>query len=392
MDPGNWATDLAGGSAFGYALLSVVLLASLCAMLLQALSARLGIATGRDLAEACRDAFPRPAVLAMWLAAELAIIACDLAEVIGAAIALQLLFGVPLVAGVVLTAFDVLLILALIGRGARAVEAVVIALLAVIAGSFAFNLWLAQPDWGAAAAGLVPTAAIVRDPQALYIAIGILGATVMPHNLYLHSALVKRRADSLDVAERPAAVRWSTIDSTVALGLAFFVNAAILMLAAAVFHERGQAQVAEIGDAYRLLAPALGTGAAATLFAVALLASGQNSTLTATMAGEIVMEGFLGLTLTPWVRRLVTRSLALGPAVLVAALSGERATAQLLVLSQVVLSMQLPFAVIPLVWFVSDRRRMGALTLGRGTALLAWSVAALIVALNAKLLSDVVAG
>jgi manganese transport protein len=390
MDPGNWATDLAGGSAFGYTLLSVVLLSSLFAMLLQALSVRLGIATGRDLAQACRDRFPRPAVIALWLAAELAIIACDLAEVIGAAIALQLLFGLPLVAGVLVTTADVLLILGLQRSGMRLIEAIVIALLAVIAGCFAVNLWLAQPDFGAAARGLVPGATVLRDPAMLYVAIGILGATVMPHNLYLHSAIVRPQGGGWTPERRADAVRWATLDSTTALSLAFFVNAAILMLAAAAFHAHGLTRVAEIGDAYRLLAPALGTGLASTLFAVALLASGQNSTLTATMAGQVVMEGFLGLRLRPWVRRLLTRGLALIPAVVVAVLYGETGTAQLLVLSQVVLSMQLPFAVIPLVVFTSDRRLMGALAIGRPAAALAWGVAAVIVALNAKLLWDVV--
>ena len=389
MDPGNWATDLAGGSAFGYTLLSVILLSNLMAIVLQSLAARLGIATGRDLASACRDSYPRPVALSLWFLCELAIIACDLAEVIGTAIGLQLLFGLPLVWGVSLTALDVLLILALQKRGFRRLEAFVVALLLIIAGCFGYELAVAGPDWGAVATGFVPRAEILRNPAMLYIAIGILGATVMPHNLYLHSAIVQTRSFEQDEAGRREAVRFATIDSTVALMLALFINAAILVLAAAAFHGTGRTGVAEIQDAYQLLTPVLGAAAASTLFAVALLASGQNSTVTATLAGQVVMEGFLKMRLPPWVRRLVTRLLAIIPAVTVAALYGESGTARLLVLSQVVLSMQLPFAVIPLVHFTADRAKMGALAAPRWLSAIAWAVAAIIVALNVKLLLDI---
>ncbi|MBE7217127.1 MAG: Nramp family divalent metal transporter [Caulobacteraceae bacterium] len=361
MDPGNWATDLAGGSAFGYLLLSVVLLSSLAAMLLQALAARLGIATGRDLAQACRDAFPRPVAWLLWIAAEIGIVACDLAEVIGAAIALQLLFHIPLIAGVILTAFDVLLLLALQKAGQRKLEAIVIALLVVIAGAFAVEIVLSHPDWLAVAKGLAPQAQVLRDPKALYVAIGIVGATVMPHNLYLHSALVQTRRYEESAEGKRDALRFSVIDSTVALTLAFFVNAAILVMAAAVFHAAGRRDVAEIQDAFRLLAPLLGAPIAATLFAVALLASGQNATLTATLAGQIVMEGFVRLRMKPWLRRVLTRSLAILPTIGVVLWRGERGTGDLLILSQVVLSLQLPFALVPLLMFTGDRRKMGAL-------------------------------
>ena len=392
MDPGNWATDLAGGSAFGYTLLAVILLSNLMAILLQSLAAKLGIVTGRDLAQACRDHYSRPVNLALWLACELAIIACDLAEVIGTAIALQLLFGVPLVWGVLLTALDVLLILALQQRGFRYLEAFVIALLVIIAGCFAFELALSRPEMGAVLRGFVPTTEIVSNPAMLYIAIGILGATVMPHNLYLHSSIVQTRRIEPTPAGRREAVRYATLDSTVALMLALFINASILIVAASTFHVAGRTDVAEIQDAYRLLAPALGVGAAGTVFAIALLASGQNSTVTATLAGQIVMEGFLHIRLPAWLRRLITRGLALIPAVTVAALYGESGTAQLLVLSQVVLSMQLPFAVIPLVAFTSDRAKMGEFANPRWLKALAWTVAGVIVALNLKLLSDVLGG
>ncbi|MFO1068797.1 MAG: Nramp family divalent metal transporter [Geminicoccaceae bacterium] len=392
MDPGNWATDIAGGSAFGYTLLSVIFLSNLMAILLQALSLRLGIASGRDLAQACRDAFPPPVAAALWVLAEIGICACDLAEVIGAAIALNLLFGLPLTLGVLLTAADVLLILLLQQKGFRRLEAVVIVLILTIAACFAVELVLAGPDLGGVALGFIPSPEIVTNPAMLYIAIGILGATVMPHNLYLHSAIVQTRAIGPSVTEKRQAIRYATIDSTVALIGALFINAAILILGAAAFHATGQTEVAEIQDAYRLLAPTLGVSLASTLFAVALLASGQNSTVTGTLAGQIVMEGFLGLRLPAWLRRMVTRLVAIVPAVIVAALYGESGTAQLLILSQVILSLQLPFAVIPLVMFTTDRRRMGPLAVGRFVALLGWLTATVIVVLNLKLLYDFATG
>jgi manganese transport protein len=392
MDPGNWATDLAGGSAFGYTLLSVVLLSNLMAILLQSLSARLGIATGRDLAQACRAHYPPLVNFALWALCELAIIACDLAEVIGTAIALNLLFGLPLVVGASLTALDVLLILLLQQRGFRKLEAFVIGLIVVIAVCFVFQLVVARPDLAAIAQGFVPTSAILADPAMLYIAIGILGATVMPHNLYLHSAIVQTRQWAPTVEAKREAIRFATIDSTVALSLALFINAAILILAAAAFHRTGQTGVAEIQDAYNLLTPTLGFAAASTLFAVALLASGQNSTVTATLAGQIVMEGFLRLRLKPWLRRVVTRLIAIVPVVIVTWIYGESGTARMLILSQVVLSLQLPFAVVPLVRFTTDRRKMGELVAPHWIAALAWTVAAVIIALNVKLLYDVVTG
>ena len=392
MDPGNWATDLAGGSAFGYTLLSVVLISNLMAILLQSLAARLGIATGRDLAQACRAHYSRPVNLALWVLCELAIIACDLAEVIGTAIALQLLFGIPLALGAAVTALDVMLILLLQQRGFRWLEAFIVSLITVIAVCFAIEIALAGPDWGGVARGFVPSPEIVANPAMLYIAIGILGATVMPHNLYLHSSIVQTRRWQPTSVGRREALRFATIDSTVALSLALFVNAAILILAAAAFHTTGQTEVAEIQDAYRLLAPTLGVAAASTLFALALLASGQNSTITATLAGQIVMEGFLRLRLPPWLRRIVTRLIAIVPVVFVAWIYGESGTAQMLILSQVVLSLQLPFAVVPLVRFTTDRKLMGDLVAPRWVGVLAWAVAAVIIALNMKLLYDFAAG
>ena len=386
MDPGNWATDLAGGSAFGYLLLSVVLLSSLMAMLLQALSARLGIATGMDLAQACRARSGPVLNIALWLACEIAIVACDLAEVIGTAIALQLLFGLPLVIGICLTALDVLLILLLQQRGFRYLEAFVIALITIVAGCFAVELVLAQPDLAAIARGLVPSTEIVTNPAALLIATGILGATVMPHNLYLHSAIVQTRRIGPSDADKASAIKFATIDSTIALTFALAINAAILILAASTFHVAGRTDVAAIEDAYHLLSPALGAAAASTLFAVALLASGQNSTITATMAGQIVMEGFLDWKLPPWQRRLITRGLAIIPAVAVAVMFGSAGTTKLLVLSQVVLSLQLPFAVIPLVLFTSDRAMMGRFANPAALKVVAWGVTATIVAIDAGLI------
>ena len=391
MDPGNWATDLGGGSAYGYVLLSVVLLSSLMAMLLQALSVRLGIATGRDLARASRDAYPKPVAVGLWLFAEIGIIACDLAEVLGTAIALELLFGLPLLWGVLLTGFDTLIILALQRLGFRWLEAVVMTLILLIVLCFGYELILAKPDLGALAAGLVPQAAIIRDSGALFIAVGIIGATVMPHNLYLHSALVQTRRYSLDQAGKAEAIRFSTIDSTIALSLALLVNAAILVLAAATFHSSGHSEIAEIQDAYQLMAPLLGAPLAAIVFALALLFSGQNSTLTGTLAGQIVMEGFLDIRLAPWLRRLVTRLLAILPAALVIAVAGEAATGKLLIASQVVLSLQLPFAMVPLVLFTGDRRKMGSFASPMWLQAAAWLVAGAIIVLNAKLLVDLIA-
>ncbi len=392
MDPGNWATDLAGGSQFGYLLLSVILLSNLMAILLQALAARLGIATGLDLAQACRARYSRPVSLLLWLACEIAIIACDLAEVIGTAIALNLLFGIPLMWGAILTALDVFLILLLMNRGFRWLEAFVIALLTLIFVCFGVQMVLAQPSLAAVFDGFLPKAEIVTNPAALYLAIGIIGATVMPHNLYLHSSIVQTRAYPRTEEGRRMGLRWAVADSTLALMLALFVNAAILITAAAVFHSAGRTDVAEIQDAYHLLSPMLGVGIASLLFAVALLASGINSTVTATLAGQIVMEGFLSLRIPDWARRLITRGIAVVPVVVVTGLYGESGTAKLLVLSQVVLSMQLPFAVIPLVRFVSDRQLMGSFVIKRFTAVLAWAVAGLIVVLNVKLLADILMG
>ncbi len=388
MDPGNWATDIAGGSHFGYLLLSVILLSNLMAIVLQGLAARLGIATGLDLAQACRAHYSKPVNFLLWLACEAAIVACDLAEVIGTAIALKLLFGIPLTAGAIITSIDALLVLFLMRRGFRALEAFVIALLTVIFACFLVQIVLAAPPLREVLAGFIPRAQVVTDPAALYLAIGIIGATVMPHNLYLHSSIVQTRAYERTDQGRRSALRWALADSTIALSLALFVNAAILILAAAVFHAHGRTDVQEIEQAHELLAPMLGVGLASTLFAVALLASGINSTVTATLAGQIVMEGFLHLRLPPWARRLLTRGLAIVPVVAVTSLYGEQGTAKLLVLSQVVLSMQLPFAVIPLVRFVTDKQRMGPLVVRRGLAWLAWAIAALIVVLNLKLLAD----
>jgi manganese transport protein len=386
MDPGNWATDIAGGARFGYTLLSVILLSNLMAILLQSLALKLGIVTGRDLAQACRDHYSRPVSFVLWVLCEIAIAACDLAEVIGAAIALNLLFGIPLIWGVCLTAFDVLLILMLQNRGFRWLEALVIALIASIGICFAVELAMARPALAGIARGLVPTAQIVTNPAMLYIAIGILGATVMPHNLYLHSSIVQTRRVAPEPAAKREAIRFATIDSTVALLFAFFINAAILILAAATFHQTGHQEVADISDAYYLLAPLLGTGLASTLFAVALLAAGQNSTITGTLAGQIVMEGFLDIRLPAWLRRLITRLIAIVPAVIVTALYGERGAAGLLILSQVILSLQLSFAVIPLVQFTGERRKMGPFTNGPVLQAVAWSVAAVIVGLNGWLL------
>ena len=389
MDPGNWATDIAGGARFGYALLSVVLLSNLMAVLLQALSARLGIASGRDLAQACRDRFSRPTTIVLWILAETAIAATDLAEVIGSAIALNLLFGLPLAIGVCLTSADVLVVLYLQHRRFRYVEVLVVLLIGAIGVGFLIELLLSRPAIGEVVRGFLPTLDIVRDPNMLYVAVGILGATVMPHNLYLHSSIVQTRNYGESDEGRAEAIRFATIDSTVALTLALAVNAAILIVASAAFHQTGYASVADITDAHRLLAPLLGSQLAATLFALSLLFSGQNATLTGTLAGQIVMEGFLNLRLRPWLRRLLTRGVAIVPALITVLVYGDRESGALLVLSQVILSLQLPFAVFPLILFVSDRRRMGRFAIGLGWKLLAWPVAIVIAVLNVWLLWQV---
>jgi manganese transport protein len=388
MDPGNWATDLAGGSAFGYTLLSVVLLSNLMAILLQGLSARLGIATGRDLAQACRDHYSRPVSFGLWILCEIAIAACDLAEVIGSAIALNLLFHLPLVAGVCVTALDVLIVLWLSHHGFRWLETLVVSLVLLIGVCFGLEVLFSHPSPGGILAGFWPHAEIIRNPAMLYVAIGIIGATVMPHNLYLHSSIVQTRKYEQDGAGKREAVRFASLDSFLALMFAFFINVAILVVAAATFHAHGQTGVAEIQDAYKLLAPMLGVGAASVIFAVALLASGQNSTLTGTLAGQIVMEGFLNLRLRPWLRRLITRMLAVIPAVIVAALYGMDGVGRLMVFSQVILCLQLPFAIIPLVLFTGDRRKMGEFASPGWLQALAWATAALIIVLNVKLLLD----
>ena len=388
MDPGNWATDLAGGSAFGYTLLSIILLSNLMAILLQALCARLGIATQRDLAQACHDHYSQPVSIALWIICELAICACDLAEVIGSAIALNLLFKIPIVFGVCITALDVLAVLYLQNKGFRYIEALVVVLILTIGGCFLFEVIFSRPELSAVLAGFLPKAEIISNRDMLYIAIGILGATVMPHNLYLHSSVVQTRNYEQTPAGKAEAIKFATIDSSVALMFALFINAAILIVAAATFHAHGQREVAEIQDAFKLLSPMLGVPIASALFAFALLASGQNSTLTGTLAGQIVMEGFLNIRLRPWLRRLITRVIAIVPAVIVAALFGASGTARLLLLSQVILSLQLSFAVIPLVLFTGDRRKMGEFVSPIWLRTLAWVTTTIIVTLNVKYLSD----
>ena len=386
MDPGNWATDLAGGARFGYTLLSVILISNLMAILLQHLSLKLGIVTSRDLAQACRDHYPRPVSLFLWVLCEIAIAACDLAEVIGSAIALNLLFGIPLVAGILITAFDVMIILFLQHKGFRILECIVASLILVIGGCFAYEMLVSHPSMAGIMKGLIPSPQVVVNPEMLYIAIGILGATVMPHNLYLHSSIVQTRAFERNDAGKAMAVRFATIDSTAALLCAFFINAAILILSAAAFHGTPHESVADIGDAYNLLSPVLGVPFASLLFAVALLASGQNSTLTGTLAGQIVMEGFLEIRLRPWLRRLVTRLVAIVPAVIVASMYGEKGVGELLILSQVILSLQLSFAVAPLVLFTSDKKKMGRFVNAFWLKYLAVSVTLIIIVLNLYLL------
>jgi manganese transport protein len=392
MDPGNWATDLAGGSRFGYTLLSVILISNLMAILLQGLAAKLGIVTGRDLAQACRDHYSKPATIAQWLLCEIAIAACDLAEVIGSAIGLNLLFGIPLTAGILITALDVLLVLYLQNKGFRLLEALVITLIATIAGCFLFEIFISRPDGWGIARGFVPDPHILSNPDQLYIAIGILGATVMPHNLYLHSSIVQTRAYDETTEGKRTAVRFAFLDSTIALTFALFINAAILIVAAATFHRSGHSEVAEIQEAYQLLTPLLGVVGASAVFALALLASGQNSTLTGTLAGQIVMEGFLNIRIRPWLRRLITRAIAIVPAALTAIFFGEHGTAQLLILSQVILSLQLSFAVIPLVRFTSERAKMGEFVNPGWLKILAYTVAVVIAALNAWLLFQTARG
>lgn len=388
MDPGNWATDLAGGARYGYTLLSVILISNLMAILLQHLCVKLGVVTGRDLAQACRDHYPKPVVWVLWVLCEAAIAACDLAEVIGSAIGLQLLFGIPLVWGCIITVLDVLIVLLLQNRGFRYVEALVIALILTIGGCFAAELIFAKPDLGGIAHGFVPSMEILKNKEMLFVAIGILGATVMPHNLYLHSSIVQTRNFDRTDSGKAEAIKFATIDSTFALMFALFINGGILILAAAAFHTTGHHDVAEIQDAHKLLSPVLGVGVASTLFALALLASGQNSTLTGTLAGQIVMEGFLNIRLSPWLRRLITRLIAIVPAVCVIGFFGEGKTTDLLIWSQVILSMQLSFAVIPLLLFTGDRVKMGRFVNPGWIKVLAGISAAIIVVLNLKLLFD----
>ncbi|HEY5992886.1 MAG TPA: Nramp family divalent metal transporter [Candidatus Udaeobacter sp.] len=388
MDPGNWATDLAGGARFGYALLFVVMLSNLMAILLQHLCIKLGVATGRDLAQACRDHYSTPTVWFLWILCEIAIAACDLAEVVGSAIALQLLFGIPLVWGCCITALDVLAVLYLQQKGFRYIEALVITLIATIASCFAAELIFSKPSLVGVMLGFVPGPHIVTNQQMLYISIGIIGATVMPHNLYLHSSIVQTRNFEQTATGKREAIKFASIDSAGALMFALFINAAILVLAASVFHWSGHENVAEIQDAYKLLSPLLGVGFASMLFAVALLASGQNSTLTGTLAGQVVMEGFLNIRLRPWLRRLITRALAIIPAVLVIGISGESKTTQLLIASQVVLSMQLGFAVWPLMRFTDERAKMGEFANRLWLKILGWTTAGIIIVLNVKLLLD----
>ncbi|MBV8115681.1 MAG: Nramp family divalent metal transporter [Silvibacterium sp.] len=388
MDPGNWATDIAGGSRYGYTLLFVIMLSNLMAILLQSLALKLGIATERDLAQACRESYSRPVAIALWIFAEVAIAACDLAEVIGSAIALQLLFHIPLVIGVILTGADVLLLLLLQNKGFRYLEALVITLIATIMVLFGVEIVLSHPEWGLIARNLLlpTTSAMITDPGMLYIAISILGATVMPHNLYLHSAIVQTRDYPRTPQGKREAIRFANMDSAMALMIALFVNAAILVVAAAVFHRSGHFEIAEIEDAYKLLSPMLGVVGASTLFAVALLASGQNSTITGTLAGQVVMEGFIDIRLKPWLRRLITRTLAIVPTVIITILYGASGTGRLIILSQVILSLQLSFAVFPLVTFTSDRRKMGEFVNVRWLKYLSYCVAVLIAGLNIWLL------
>jgi manganese transport protein len=389
MDPGNWATDLAGGASFGYTLLSVILVSSIFAIVLQHLALKLGVASGRDLAQACGDAFPKPVAIFLWIVCELAIAACDLAEVIGSALALQLLFGIPILAGIVITILDVFLILYFQNKGFKVIESIVLSLLIVIVCCFAYELFISQPSMAGILGGLVPQTSVVMNPSQLYVAIGILGATVMPHNLYLHSSIVQTRAIKDTEEDKGKAIKYATWDSTISLGLAFFINAGILILAAAAFHGNNLHHVADIRDAYQLLDPVLGSQLASILFAVALLASGQNATLTGTLAGQIVMEGFLDLRIAPWLRRLITRLIAIIPAFFITWIYGESKIGELLVFSQVVLSMQLSFAVIPLVLFTGDKQKMGKFANSPLLQGIVWVITAIILGLNMYLLAQV---
>ncbi|MBL8006382.1 MAG: Nramp family divalent metal transporter [Ignavibacteria bacterium] len=388
MDPGNWATDIAGGAKFGYSLLSVIFISNIFAIFLQHLSLKLGIVTGRDLAQACKDHYSKPVAYGLWFLCEIAIAACDLAEVIGSAIALNLLFGIPLVAGVVITVLDVLVILFFQYKGFRYIESIVAGLIFVILFCFGYEIIVSKPEFFPVISGLIPTPKIVFNPEMLYIAIGILGATVMPHNLYLHSSIVQTRNFEKNERGKSEAIKFATIDSTVALLLAFFINAAILIVASATFHTTGYQDVADINDAYKLLSPLLGVSLASIVFAIALLASGQNSTLTGTLAGQIVMEGFLNIRMKPWLRRLITRLIAIIPAIIVTVLYGERGTANLLILSQVILSLQLSFAVVPLISFTSEKKKMGIFTNSVSIKIAAWTISLIIIGLNAFLLIE----
>mgnify|MGYP000016389733 FL=1 len=389
MDPGNWATDLAGGASFGYTLLSVILVSSIFAIILQHLALKLGVASGRDLAQACGDAFSKPVAIFLWLICEVAIAACDLAEVIGSALALQLIFGIPILAGIVITILDVFLILYFQNKGFKVIESIVLSLLIVIVCCFAYELFISQPSVAGIAAGLIPQSSVVMNPSQLYVAIGILGATVMPHNLYLHSSIVQTRAIKDSDEDKEKAIKYATWDSTISLGFAFFINAGILILAAAAFHGNNLKHVADIRDAYQLLDPVLGSKLASILFAVALLASGQNATLTGTLAGQIVMEGFLDLRIAPWLRRLITRLIAIIPAFFITWIYGESKIGELLVFSQVVLSMQLSFAVIPLVLFTGDKQKMGKFANSNLLQGIVWVITAIILGLNMYLLAQV---
>ena len=388
MDPGNWATDIAGGAKFGYTLLSVILISNLFAMLLQHLSLKLGIATGKDLAQACRDAYSKPTAIALWVLCEVAIAACDLAEVIGSAIALNLLFGMPLSVGVLVTVLDVLVLLYFQGKGFRMLESIVAGLIVMIFLCFAYEIAVSKPSIRLIMGNLLPKPEIITNPDMLYVAIGILGATVMPHNLYLHSSIVQTRNFDKTTEGKRSAIKFATIDSTISLAFAFFINAAILIVSAASFHTSGNQNVADIHDAYHLLDPVLGVKFAGIFFAVALLASGQNSTLTGTLAGQIVMEGFLNLRLKPWIRRLITRLLAVIPALIVTLIYGEKGTGELLVLSQVILSLQLSFAVVPLVVFTGSKNKMGEFANSKTTQIIAWVVSIIIIVFNLYLLWD----
>ena len=392
MDPGNWATSIAGGASFGYTLLFVALLSNIMAIILQSLCARLAVASGRDLAQACRDAFPKPVAMVLWVLAEVAIIATDIAEVVGTAIGLNLLFGIPLELGVIITALDVFLVLLLQRLGFRWVEAFIIGLLAIIFACFFVQIAMADPEWGAVIRGFAPTVEIVKNPAMLYLALGIIGATVMPHNLYLHSGVVQTRAFGLSLPEKREALKLATIDSTVALMLALLVNASILILAAATFHRAGEVQVTDLGDAHRMLAPLVGSLLAPKLFAIALLCCGLSSTVTATLAGQIVMEGFLNIRVPAWLRRLFTRLVAIVPAAAVTIYYGAQGTGTLLILSQVILALQLPFAIVPLVMFTRDKAKMGALVAPSWLTAISAVIAAIIIALNVKLLWDVLIG